>query len=204
MGTKNNSNTKSPGESDSPMIHPVTGKVASPFPAVDVVLESIAAQRTIQHQTIEAVRQFNHALVGETDSGDGPSEHLHTEIDSHCDTCHEVIDLGWTAYEQWMTTTVGITRAASGQPSDSGATSDAGDTPPEPPAIADRDLTSIDGIGEEYQSRLANEGIETIEDLASASEDLADAIDVATANVQYWIDQAADELEKHDQSARTD
>ena len=60
-----------------------------------------------------------------------------------------------------------------------------------PPEGMSTSVTSIDGIGPTYASRLANAGIRSLDELAAATPDtVAESAGVSGARARTWIEQA--------------
>ena len=74
---------------------------------------------------------------------------------------------------------------------DGGSEEEDGST--EEDAGSDEPVDVLNGIGPAYADRLADAGVETVGDLASADPaELAEAADIAEGRIQGWIDQAAE------------
>ncbi|MUV61005.1 helix-hairpin-helix domain-containing protein [Halobacterium sp. CBA1126] len=82
------------------------------------------------------------------------------------------------------------TRAA--EPAEAASTG-GDDEAEESEAVDGEPVTVLDGIGPAYADRLADAGVETVDDLAAADpDDLAERIDLSAKRVGRWVDSAQD------------
>ena len=165
---------------------------------MNAFFDALSAQKTVQHQTIEAIRQFNRTWLDQEDATHHPGVMClgrPSKIDEQCDRMHDLVDGWWAVYTLGLTYPVSSTETILDLTSDTEDITEAQTTSTDDSSSVKDDLERIDGIEETYAARLREAGITTLEELASASTDLAEEIDVTQADIQYWADQASTKID---------